>query len=129
MSRLEDFLGLVDINEVRENVVIPFNGKDLEFVVKPISEEEHSEFQKRCNVVSKNKVTFDTNKYIKLMLEACIVEPNFNDPEFLKKVGCVSGIEFLERKLPAGILTELGSRIQKLSGFDSFELEVENAKN
>lgn len=129
MSKLDDFLGLTDVSEIRDTVVIPFAGKNLEFVIRPLSESEHGEFQKRCNIVSKNKVTFDSMKYTELLLESCIVEPNFADEAFLKKVGCVSAMDFLKKKFPAGILMEIGVRVQKLSGFDTFEVEIEQAKN
>lgn len=129
MSRLDDFLGLNDVSELRETVELEFNGKKFQFVIRPLSDSEHNEYQKRCNNISKNKVMFDSGKYNKLLLDNCIVEPNFNDDAFLTKVGCSCGSEFLEKKFPAGILMELGVRIQKLSGFESYEMEIDNAKN
>lgn len=129
MSRLEDFLGLVDVSEVRETVKVTVGGKDFDIVIKPLTDEEHNEFQKRCNSVTKNKISFDSVKYNKLLLENCIVEPDFNDKEFLDKVGCISGIEFLEKKFPAGVLMDIGVKIQKLSGFETLDVEIDNAKN
>ena len=129
MSKLDDFLGLVDVNEIRDVVDVDLNGKKFQITIRPLSDAEHNEFQKRCQNINKNKVSFDSGKYNKLLLENCIVEPNFNDAGFLKKVGCVSGVDFLEKKFPAGVLTEIGVRIQKLSGFESYDVEIENAKN
>lgn len=129
MSKLEDFLGLTDISEVRKTIIVKVDGKELELVIRPITEEEHSEFQRRSNNISKNKVTFDSGKYNNLVLESCIVEPNFSDEAFLKKVKCISAIEFLNKKFPAGVLNDIAGEIQKLSGFESYELEIENAKN
>lgn len=129
MSRLEDFLGLVDVSDIRETIKVSMSGKDFEFVIRPLTDEEHNELQKRCQTIVKNKVNFDNGKYNKLLLESCIVEPDFNNAEFLNKVKCVSGVEFLEKKFPAGVLMDIGVKIQKLSGFESFEMEIENAKN
>lgn len=129
MSRLEDFLGLTDVSEIRNTISVKLGDKEFEFVIKPLSESEHNEFQKRCNVYNKNKVSFDNAKYNRLILESCIVEPDFNNADFLKKVGCISGVEFLEKKFPAGVLMDIGVEIQKLSGFNTYEVEIENAKN
>lgn len=129
MSKLDDFLGLTDVSEVRKTINVTVDGKELELVIRPITEEEHTEFQRRSNNISKNKVTFDSGKYNNLVLEACIVEPNFSNEDFLKKVKCISAIEFLNKKFPAGTLTDIAGEIQKLSGFESYEMEIENAKN
>ncbi len=129
MSKLDDFLGLTDISEVRKTIKVVVDGKELELVIRPITEDEHTEFQRRSNNFSKNKVTFDSGKYQNLVIESCIVEPNFSDADFLKKAKCISAIEFLNKKFPAGILTDIANEIQKLSGFESFEMEIENAKN
>lgn len=129
MSKLDDFLGLTDISEVRKTINVNVDGKDLELVIRPITEDEHTEFQRRSNNISKNKVTFDSGKYNNLVLTACIVEPNFSDADFLKKAKCISAAEFLNKKFPAGTLTDIANEIQKLSGFESYDLEIENAKN
>lgn len=129
MSKLDDFLGLVNVSEIRKNVSINIEGKNLELVIRPLTEEEHQSFQKRSYNITKNKVTFDTGKYNNLALENCIVEPNFSDEQFLKKVKCNSAIDFLNKKFPAGILADIAQKIQKLSGFESYEMEIENAKN
>ena len=129
MSRLEDFLGLVDVSDIRETIKVSMSGKDFEFVIRPLTDEEHNELQKRCQTIIKNKVNFDNGKYNKLLLESCIVEPDFSDATFLSKVKCTSAVEFLEKKFPAGVLMDIGIKIQKLSGFESFEMEIENAKN
>ena len=124
MSKLDDFLGLTDVSEVRKVIPINVGGTVLEITIKPVSEEEHSEFQKRCQVFNKNKMTFDTAKYNNLILESCIVEP-----KFLRKAKCQTASEFINKKFPAGVVSDIAIEIQKLSGFDSYEMEVENAKN
>ena len=129
MSKLDDFLGLTDVSEVRKTVKVKVDGKELEVVVRPITEEEHTEFQRRSQNFTKNKMVFDSGKYNNLVLESCIVEPDFSDADFLKKVKCISAVEFLNKKFPAGTLQDIANEIQKLSGFESYEMEIENAKN
>lgn len=129
MSNLDEFLGLADVSEIRKEIKVNVNGKDFELSIRPVTEEEHTEFQRRSNNISKNKVTFDAGKYNALLLESCIVEPDFRDAGFLKKAGCVSASEFLNRKFPAGVLSDIATEIHKLSGFESYDLEIENAKN
>lgn len=129
MSALDEFLNLNDVMEIKETIPVIVDGKKLEIVVRPISETEHNEFQRRANEVKKNKLIFDSGKYKNLIMESCIVEPNFKDAEFLKKAGCLSASEFINKKFPAGAVANIVERIQKLSGFDSYDMEIENAKN
>lgn len=129
MSKLDDFLNLTNVSDIKKIIKINIGGKELELTIRPITEDEHTEFQRRSNIFSKNKVTFDAAKYSNLILEACIVEPNFRDAEFLKKAGCISAAEFINKKFPAGIVSEITQKIQELSGFESYDVEIENAKN
>ena len=129
MSKLDDFLNLSDVCEIRKTITVKLDGKELELVIRPVTEAEHSEFQRRSNVINKNKITFDSSKYNSLVIEACIVEPDFKNTDFLKKVGCVSATEFLNKKFPAGVVSDISQKIQELSGFESYEMEIENAKN
>ena len=129
MSKLDDFLNLNDVSEIKKTIKVNIGGKDLDIVIRAITEAEHTEFQRRSNVINKNKITFDSGKYSNLVLEACIVEPNFKDAEFLKKAGCVSATEFINKKFPAGVVSDISQKIQELSGFESYEMEMENAKN
>lgn len=129
MSKLDDFLGLTDVSEIRKEISVKLDGKELNLIIRPLNEDEHIEFQRRSQTVTKNKMIFDTGKYNSLIIENCIVEPNFSDEGFLKKVKCISASEFLKKKFTAGVLTDIAQQIQELSGFESYEMEIENAKN
>ena len=129
MSKMDDFLNLVDVNEIRQEINVNVNGSDLTLTIRPLTDNEHVEFQKRSYSMSKNKMTFDMGKYNNLVIGNCIVEPNFSDEAFLKKAKCVSAVEFITRKFPAGVISDIAQKIQKLSGFESYEMEIENAKN
>lgn len=128
MSKLDEFLNLPDVSTIRETVVERIDGRDFEFVVRPLSQEEHSEFQKRSTSTGK-KINFDVGKYNRLVLESCIVEPNFKDENFLKKVKCQSAYDFMNTKFPAGVLADIASKIQSISGFDSIDMDIDTAKN
>jgi hypothetical protein len=128
-ANLDEFLGLQDVSDVRKTIKVTTGGKTFDFVIRPVTEEEHGDYQRQSNNVIKNKVTFDLAKYNKLLLSNHIVEPNFNDAEFLKKAKCQTGYEFMTKKFNAGILTDIASEIQNISGFNSIELEIEEAKN
>lgn len=129
MSKLDDFLGLNDVSDVRETIKETINGKELEMVIRPLTNDEHTEYQKRCQVISKKSVSFDTGKYNNLILTSCIVEPNFNSEEFLSKAKCQTAYEFITKKFPAGVIADISQKIQKLSGFETFDLDIEEAKN
>ena len=129
MSKLDDFLDMADVSEIRETIKETVNGKEFEFIIRPLTQEEHSEFQKRANTIKGKNITFDLGKYNKLVLDACIVEPDFADEKFLNKVKCNSASEFLNKKFPAGVLTDIAEKIQTLSGFETLEADIENAKN
>lgn len=129
MSKLEDFLELRDVSDIQETIKEVVDGKELDFIVRPITEQEHNDFQKRATVVNKNQVSFNKGRYNELVLSSCIVEPNFGDAEFLAKMKCQTKGEFFNRKFPAGIVEDIAVKIQKLSGFETFEMEIESAKN
>lgn len=129
MSKLEDFLGLTDVSEVRETITVAFDGKTFDIVIRPLSEKEHSDFQRLATNFNKKNVSFNRSKYNELTLTNCIVEPNFAEPNFLSKVNCQTAIEFLNKKFPAGVLEDVCEKVQKLSGFEVFDLEVDEAKN
>ncbi|WP_328802028.1 hypothetical protein T3H97_06360 [Paenibacillus sp. LX16] len=58
------------------------------------------------------------------------MNPNFRDAESLKKLGCASVEEYVQKVLLAGEIATLSQKISSLSGFD-IEMEdlVDEAKN
>lgn len=130
MSKLEDFLSLGKTTDKRDVIEVSVFGKKLSLTIRPMSEEEHNEWQKRAMTISrKGDTSFSLGKYNSLMVPACVVEPNFNDADFLEKAKCISGWEFINSRFPAGVIEDIASRIQKLSGFNTLQAEVEEAKN
>ena len=129
MSELENFLGLCDADDIQEEIKVKIQGKEFSLKIRAMTGQEHSEFQNKANVITKKGVSFNLGKYNSLVLPACIVEPNFNDANFLEKAKCQTAWEFLSKKFPAGVLADIGQKIQELSGFESLDVEIEEAKN
>lgn len=130
MSKLDEFLSVGKCTDVQEDISVKLGGKDFTLKIRAMSEDEHKEWQKRAmNISKKGSVSFDSGKYNQLMIPACIVEPNFNDAAFLEKAKCQTAWEFICSRFPAGVLENISQKIQELSGFDSLDAEIEEAKN
>lgn len=131
MSVLQDFLELPDISGMTDTITVKVGGKELELTVRPISDEDYKEYQRRSSkTVKGNSVVLDQTKLRMCILENHIVEPNFNDASFLEKVGCATGYQFLEKKFPAGILQDIVAKVLEISGFmNDINVEIEEAKN
>lgn len=130
MSTLNEFLELPDISGITSEIAVEVGGKKLNLVVRPISDEDFKEYQRRSQKKQGNNITIDQQKLRQCILESHIVEPNFADAEFLKKVNCVTSYQFLERKFPAGVLQDIVSKVLEISGFMSdINVEIDEAKN
>lgn len=130
MSKLEDFLSLGKATDTKEEIEVTVSGKKLNLTIRAMSEDEHKEWQKRStNFGKKESVSFDFGKYNSFMLPACIIEPNFNEADFLSKAKCVSAWDFINSRFPAGVVEDIALKIQRLSGFDNPNKDIEEAKN
>lgn len=130
MSKLEDFLSLGNATDTKEKIEVTVLGKKLNLTIRVMSEDEHKAWQKQSMTIGKKgSVSLDLGKYNSLMVPACIVEPNFNDAEFLSKAKCVCAWDFLNSRFPAGVIEDISTKIQTLSGFESGEKDIEDAKN
>lgn len=128
-SKLEDFLGLGNIADIQEEITVKVGEKNLSLKIRAMTGAEHSDFQRRAQSIKGKSVSFDLGKYNSLVIPACIVEPNFNSADFLAKAGCQTAWDFLSKKFPAGALADISQKIQELSGFETFDMEIDNAKN
>lgn len=129
MNSLEDFLTLPDVDNIEEEVFVSQRlGK---FKIKAMTSDEFSDYQKRCRgKISKKGANFDLEKFNLLIVAGQVTYPDFNNADFLKKANCNTALEFINKKLLVGEITELSRQIQKLSGFDTdINDDVEEAKN
>lgn len=128
-SKLDEFLELGDVADIQDEITVKVGGKSLTLKIRAMTETEHTDFQRRAQNFKGKTFSFDTGKYNSLVIPSCIVEPNFNSADFLAKAGCQTAWDFLSKKFPAGALADISEKIQKLSGFEPFDMEIENAKN
>lgn len=129
MNDLEKFLELPDVTDIEEEVFVSERlGK---FKVRAMTATEHGEYMKRAKgKVSKNEVDFDIGKFNLLIVAGQTVYPDFSNADLLAKAKCNTPIEFIQRKLKAGEISELAGKICEISGFDrDINEDVEEAKN
>nr|WP_195366125.1 XkdN-like protein [[Eubacterium] tenue] len=135
MSKLMDFLVSNPIENLTEDIIISDRFKVgeeiLKFKIKAVSPDEFSELQKQCTKVGKKgKVNFDSKMFNDQLVINYTVEPNFRDAEAIKKAGCMTPEQFLNRVLLAGEVATLVEEISTLSGFDKdLDSLREDAKN
>lgn len=135
MSKLTAFLLENSIENKTDEVIVSdrfkVDNEILKFKVKALNSEEFSELQKQCTTIGKKgKVTFNSKQFNEQLVINYTLEPNFKDAEFIKKSGCVSSEQLLNKVLLAGEVQTLVDSITELSGFDTDLEELrETAKN
>lgn len=149
MSKLYDFLHPVAVQEEREVVVSrrfvqrdekgePILDKNGEAVPKPfrvraISQAENDALVKAATLTYKDRTgakvkDFDRQKYVRSLIVAATVEPDFRDKELCEGFGTLDPAEVPGKMLLAGEFQKLADAISELSGFDDDDVEGE-AKN
>jgi hypothetical protein len=139
VSSLQDFLNVNPVDNVTDDVVISdrFKDKDgnvMKFKIKAMTNDEFEEIRKAAASIStkkgKRSISFDTKRFNELVVINNTIDPNFKDAESIKKLGCITPEQYLNKVLLAGEIVELSQQIQTLSGFE-LEIDelVEEAKN
>jgi hypothetical protein len=139
MSSLQEFLNVNPVDNVTADVAISdrFKDKDgnmLKFKIKAMTNDEFEEIRKAAASIStkkgKRSISFDTKRFNELVVINNTIDPNFKDAESIKKLGCITPEQYLNKVLLAGEIVELSQQIQTLSGFE-LEIDelVEEAKN
>lgn len=135
MSKLIDFLVSNPIENLTEEIIISdrfkVGGEILKFKIKAVPPDEFSDLQKQCTKVGKKgKVNFDSKMFNDQLIINYTVEPNFRDAEAIKKAGCMTPEQFVNKVLLAGEVATLVEEISTLSGFDKdLDSLREDAKN
>ena len=129
MSELEQFLALPDVTDMEETIYV--NERVGSFVVKPMTSAQFDEYSKRCrSKVNKKGVDFDGGKFNLLIVAGQVVKPDFNNAELLKKAGCATAAELIQKKLLAGEIAALSEKISEISGFNTdMNDSIQEAKN
>ena len=131
MSTLQDFLIENQIGDVKDEIIVSPRLKGRPFSIRAMTGDEFNSYQKAATKVHKGKrVDFDNARFQEMVIINHTTEPNFRDAEFIKRAGCATPGQLLNKVLLAGEMAELSSKITELSGFD-VELDemVEEAKN
>ncbi|MEG0134202.1 MAG: hypothetical protein RR782_08770 [Clostridium sp.] len=135
MSKLMDFLVSNPIENLTEEIIVSdrFKVGDelLKFKIKAVSPDDFSNLQKQCTKVGKKgKVNFDSKMFNEQLVIDYTVEPNFRNAESIKKAGCMTPEQLLNKVLLAGEVATLVEEISSLSGFDKdLDSLREEAKN
>ena len=80
--------------------------------------------------INKKGMDFDVSKFNLMMVAGQTVEPDFSSKELLSKCGCTLPEQLVAKKLLAGEIAEIASKIQEISGFDNEpDEDLEEAKN
>ncbi|MDU1966861.1 phage tail assembly chaperone [Clostridium perfringens] len=135
MSKLTDFLLNNTVENLTEEVVVSdrfkVDGEILKFKIKAVNPEEFSDLQKQCTKIGKKgKMNFDSKMFNEQLIINYTVDPNFKDAEVVKKAGCMTPEQLVNKVLLAGEVATLVEEISALSGFDKDLEELrEEAKN
>lgn len=139
MSALQEFLNTNPVDNLTAEVPISnrFTDKDgklLKFKIKAMTNDEFEEIRKSSTKVDmrkgKRSVDFNSKKFNQQLVINHTIDPDFKNAESIKKVGCATPDQYLNKVLLSGEIAELAQRIQDLSGFETdMEDLVEEAKN
>lgn len=136
MSTLQAFLNENLVSDITDEVAISKRFKDkegnlLKFKIRAQTTEEFADAQKYAtgNYKRGKELTVDTTKLMSRTVIDCTVEPSFRDADSIKKTGCMSAEQYLNKVLTAGEIANLYNEISKISGFESMQDLVDEAKN
>lgn len=135
MGDIKAFLQPTVMDETKEVMISKrFKGADgqpVPFVIRAIDQETNDKLVRQAQ--KKNKVNgqivsdLDHEKYGKLLITTCVVEPNFKDSELCAFYKTVDPLEVPGRMLSSGEYAKLMQQINDLNGFnDDVEEEAKN---
>lgn len=141
MSDIKNFLIPPIINETKKVIVSErFKGEDgtpIPFVIRVIDQETNEKLYKQASKKTKSNGRvlreIDEDKYGKLLVMACVVEPNLKDAELCAYYKTVDPLDVPGRMLTMG---EYGKLVREIRNFnelsisdDEIEELEEEAKN
>lgn len=137
MGNLKAFM-LPPVEEETKEVIISDRFKDgdkpVPFVIRVISQETNEALRKRAShPVRRNGMVvseeFDTSTYGKLLLQACVVSPNFKDAELCEYYKTKDPLEVPGKMLKAGEYNKLIKEINALNGFVETDNDVKTLED
>lgn len=137
MGDIKAFLLPPVMEETKEAVITKRakgpDGKPVPFVLRAIDQETNDKLIRRAQRTNKvNGQTvreLDTEKYGKLLISACVTEPNFKDAELCAYYKTVDPLDVPGKMLSSGEYAKLMQEINSLNGFEDIDGLEETAKN
>lgn len=139
MSNIKAFL-LPPVMEETEKVIITErakgeDGNPVPFVLRRIDEETNDRLRKRAMKRERKNgqmvERFDGTLFGKLLVQTCVVEPDFKSAEMCEHYGTIDPLDVPTRMLTSGEYARLLTEINLFNGFDELTVEDmdEAAKN
>lgn len=138
MGNLKAFM-LPSVEDEQKDVIISDRFKEgdkvIPFKIRVISQETNEGLRRQAShPIRKNGTVigmdFDTDLYGKLLLQACVVFPNFKDAELCEFYNTKDPLEVPGKMLRAGEYNKLIKEINILNGFkDDPDVLEDEAKN
>lgn len=137
MGDIKAFLLPPVMEETKEAVITKrakgADGKPVPFILRAIDQETNDKLIRRAQRTNKvNGQTvreLDTEKYGKLLISACVIEPNFKDAELCAYYKTVDPLDVPGKMLSSGEYAKLMQEINSLNGFEDIDGLEETAKN
>lgn len=130
MGSLQDFLLEASVEECTKDIPVSERLKGNTFKIRAMSNEQYKRFQKLCISQRNGKRHFDDGRMKEMMVVECVVEPNFNEAAWIKKAGCVTPEQLVNKILLPGEIERIVNEISVLSGFGhDLEQAIDEAKN
>ena len=136
MGALQDFLNANTIDNITEEVIISDrfkdkDGKILKFKIKAMTDKEFENARRASTKIGKKgKTEVDNMKLNYSILMNNVIEPNFNDSESIKALGCITPEQYISKVLLAGEIQAIVKSVMELSGFSADMNEmIEEVKN
>ena len=132
MGNIKAFLQPPVMDETRAIIIskrfVGEDGKPEPFVIRVIDQETNDRLMKQATKKNKQnrpmRTELDNAKYGKLLVNACVVEPNFKDSELCAYYKTVDPLEVPGRMLTVGEYNRLVSAIKDLNEFELSDEEV-----
>ncbi len=138
MGNIKAFLLPPVMEETKEIVItkraVDEDGKPVPFILRRIDQETNDRLlrqaQKKVKVNGLITTNVDNEKYGKLLVQACVVEPDFKNAELCAYYKTVDPLDVPSRMLSSGEYARLMQEINALNGFDDdIDTLEDTAKN
>lgn len=138
MGDIKAFLLPPVMEETKEVVItkraVDEDGKPVPFILRRIDQETNDRLlrqaQRKVKVNGLITTNTDNEKYGKLLVQACVVEPDFKNAEICAYYKTVDPLDVPSRMLSSGEYAKLMQEINTLNGFDDDIDAIEDtAKN